>query len=48
MSLRDLLAADGVEETLDVLVHLAPATIPGCDHAAVSLVEGRKVISVRD
>jgi GAF domain-containing protein len=40
---RDLLAADGVEETLDVLVHLAPATISGCDHASVSLVTGRKV-----
>jgi transcriptional regulator with GAF, ATPase, and Fis domain len=40
---RDLLAADGVSETLDVVVHLATSTIKGCDHAAVSLITGRRI-----
>ena len=40
---RDLLAAEGVEETLAVLVHLAPATIPGCEHAGVTLIIRRQV-----
>jgi GAF domain-containing protein len=40
---RELLAADGVSATLDVVVHLATSTIKGCDHASVSLITGRRI-----
>jgi GAF domain-containing protein len=40
---RELLATQGVEETVGLIVHLACATVPGCDHAAVSLVLGDEI-----
>jgi transcriptional regulator with GAF, ATPase, and Fis domain len=42
---RHLLAAAGVDETLDLVVHLACAHIDGCDHAAVSWVVGRQILT---
>lgn len=40
---RTLLAEESVQATLDKICALALDTIDGCDHAAVSVVEGRKV-----
>jgi transcriptional regulator with GAF, ATPase, and Fis domain len=42
---RHLLAADGVDETLDLVVHLACDNIDGCNHAAISWVTGRRVLT---
>lgn len=43
---RLLLAERGVERTLAKVCELAVETIDGCDHAGVSLVEGRMVNTV--
>lgn len=43
---RLLLAEQGVERTLAKVCKLAVETIDGCDHAGVSLIEGRKVSTV--
>jgi GAF domain-containing protein len=40
---RELLAEHGVDETLHAITRLAVETVPGCDHAAISLVEGRSI-----
>lgn len=40
---RALLGQDDVEATLHKITTLAVETIDGCDHAGVSLVQGRKV-----
>ena len=40
---RELLSQHGLEDTLDHIATLAVATIPGCDHAAISLVQGRVI-----
>ena len=40
---RALLAEDDVEATLHRITQLAVETIEGCDHAGVSLIEGRKI-----
>jgi GAF domain-containing protein len=40
---RSLLARSGIEETLHEICLLAVEVIEGCDHAGVSLVEGRRV-----
>jgi GAF domain-containing protein len=42
---RELMAADGVKQTLDLVVHLACASIEGCDHAAVSLRTERGLVT---
>lgn len=43
---RLLLAEEGVEATLAKIGELAVQTIDGCDHAGISLVEGRTVTTV--
>lgn len=43
---RLLLAEEGVERTLTKVCELAVETIDGCDHAGVSLIEGRRVSTV--
>lgn len=40
---RALLSADDVEATLEKITSLAVETIDGCDHAGVSLVQGRQI-----
>ena len=40
---RLLLVSPTLDETLARIVHGAVAVIPGCDHAAISLIEKRKV-----
>jgi transcriptional regulator with GAF, ATPase, and Fis domain len=40
---RALVAAETLEETLDMIAHLAVETIRGCEHAGVFLVESGKV-----
>ena len=40
---RALLSADDVEATLEKITSLAVETIDGCDHAGVSLVQGRLI-----
>ena len=42
---RELLSDASVEETLEKISRLAVKTIDGCDHAGVSLVEGRRVVT---
>lgn len=43
---RLLLAEHGVDKTMTKVCELAVDTIDGCDHAGVSLIEGRKVTTV--
>ena len=43
---RLLLAEQGVEATLNRIGQLAVQTVEGCDHAGISLIEGRKVTTV--
>ncbi|HVE47423.1 MAG TPA: GAF and ANTAR domain-containing protein [Acidimicrobiales bacterium] len=43
---RLLLAEHGVEATLTKVGQLAVQTIQGCDHAGVSLIEGRRISTV--
>ncbi|MDP8937123.1 MAG: GAF and ANTAR domain-containing protein [Actinomycetota bacterium] len=40
---RSLRADGSVEATMDRIVKLAVETIDGCDHAGISLVQGRKI-----
>lgn len=40
---RTLLAADSEEATLERICKLAVETIDGCDHAGISLVDGRRI-----
>jgi GAF domain-containing protein len=38
-----LLDSSSVHETLQRIVDLAVATVPGCDHAGISMVHGRRI-----
>ena len=40
---RVLLGEDDVQATLTKITTLAVETIDGCDHAGISLVQGRKI-----
>lgn len=42
---RRLLEVDGVQETMDVLVGSAVEAVDGCDHASLSHLRGRSLIS---
>lgn len=43
---RILLSEDEVERTLVRIGQMAVKTVAGCDHAGISLIEGRTVITV--